>query len=717
MPIFSFENTWVLETRNTAYVFGLNKKGAPVHHYWGARLPNPTEYTTPADAPAFPFPMPLPDPADPSRPVELPPMPPLPDTYTLKFEEYPSYGGVKYTDPCLKLQFADGVRDAVLAFADFSIIESSSPELVIHLKDVHYPFTLDLHYRVHEDYDLIERWATLENGGDTPITIERAFSALWNLPDGDGYFLTHLNGQWIDEFHIKREELIPGLKVLDSRRIITSHQFSPWFAVDRGLAYEDAGEVWFGALAWSGNWKLTAEVTEYANTRISMGINDWDFAWKLEPGSTFTTPSAFGGFTKNGFGAASRALHDYTRDLVLPNGHALHKVLYNSWEATTFNVDEPSQVALAEIAAKIGVELFVMDDGWFHKRNLDNAGLGDWWPDEVKFPNGLGGLIQKVNDLGMEFGLWIEPEMVNPDSDLYRAHPDWVLHFPTRARTESRNQLILNMAREDVQDYIIEMIDRLLAENNIAFIKWDMNRSASEPGWEGAPGDPREVWVRYVEGVYRVWGALRQRHPQVVWQSCASGGGRADLGILRLADQVWVSDNTEPVARLSIQEGYSMMLPANTMEAWVTDSGTIPLSLEYRFHVSMCGSLGVGGNLKHWSQADLAVAKKCIQRYKEIQSVVQLGDQYRLSSPQKHAFSAVQYVSKDKTEAVLFVFRTIIPDPARLPILYLRGLDPEILYKMDGHEQPRSGKAWMEAGVKIELMNLHSKVIRISRAV
>jgi alpha-galactosidase len=213
-----------------------------------------------------------------------------------------------------------------------------------------------------------------------------------------------------------------------------------------------------------------------------------------------------------------------------------------------------------------------VDDGWFHGRNDDNAGLGDWWPDEKKFPQGLSPLIRKVNDLGMQFGLWIEPEMVNPDSDLYRAHPDWVIHFPTRPRSESRNQLILNLGKKEVRTYLFEVLDKLLRENDIRFIKWDMNRNVSEAGWSDAPGDPREIWVRYVEGLYQLWGDLRQKHPQVMWQSCSGGGGRADYGILRLADQIWVSDNTEACARLSIQHGFSQVFPAATMEAWVTDA-------------------------------------------------------------------------------------------------------------------------------------------------
>jgi alpha-galactosidase len=473
--------------------------------------------------------------------------------------------------------------------------------------------------------------------------------------------------------------------------------------------------VWFGLLEWSGNWKLSAEATEYQSTRVSLGINDWDFAWQLGAGESFRTPSSFGGFSNEGFGGMSRCLHDFIRDSVLPHGHAPHKVLYNSWEATTFDVDEASQVQLAEIAAAMGIELFVMDDGWFHGRSTDNAGLGDWWPDEQKFPNGLAPLITRVNALGMDFGLWVEPEMVNPDSELYRTHPDWVFHFPGRERTEARNQLVLNLARPDVQEYLIDVLDRLLGNHNIAFIKWDMNRNISEPGWPDAEGEARELWVRYVYGLYRILGTLRERHPNVVFQSCSGGGGRADLGMLRFADQIWVSDNTEATARLHIQEGFSHIYPANTMEAWVTDMNPEHLSLAFRFHVSMCGVLGVGGHLTRWTADERAEAAKWIQLYKKIRHIVQDGDQYRLGSPQAQAFSAVLYVSKDQAEAVLFAFRVHIPPPATVPPLRLYGLDPEALYTIDGVEGARSGKAWMHVGLQLELKNFESDVRRIQR--
>jgi alpha-galactosidase len=693
MPIHSSSNYWILETDSSAYSFGLNNAGILTHCYWGARLPAMGDY---------------PPPVNPREHSSFDPSPHLTP------EEFPGYGALRYIDPALKVTFSDGTRDVALVYVDYALRDSVNPELVIRLKDEHYPLQVNLNYRIHEKYDLIERWISLQNHGETPILVERAFSAKWSLPQGDNYFFTHMYGRHIGEYNLIREMLTPGIKTIESRRLTTSHHHSPWFAIDSN-ANENSGDVWFGTLAWSGNWKISAEVTEFASTRVNIGLNDWDFAWKLLPGEPLLTPPAISGYTSSGFGLASRNLHDYVRNEVLPHKQRLHKVLYNSWEATTFHVDETSQIALAEIAARMGIELFVMDDGWFHGRNADNAGLGDWRPDEVKFPNGLGRLVQKVNALGMDFGLWVEPEMVNPDSDLYRAHPDWVIHFPTRTRSESRRQLILNLAREDVQEYLISVLDKILSDYNIAFIKWDMNRNVSEPGWENAPGDPRELWVRYVTGLYRVWGTLREHHPQVIWQSCSGGGGRADLGILQFADQVWISDNTEAIARLSIQEGYSQFLPANTMEAWVTDWGKDLVPLEFRFHVSMCGSLGVGGNLNEWSQAERELAEKCIRLYKEIQPIIQLGDQYRLISPQKHQYSAVQYVSKDKEQSVLFVFRVAIPDPANLPVIQPLGLEPNAFYQIEGFPEPKSGKGWMECGLMLELKNLQSKLVRIRR--
>jgi alpha-galactosidase len=268
-----------------------------------------------------------------------------------------------------------------------------------------------------------------------------------------------------------------------------------------------------------------------------------------------------------------------------------------------------------------------------------------------------------------------------------------------------------------VQDYLIAQLDKILSENNITFIKWDMNRNVSEPGWSDAPSDARELWVRYVRGVYRVWQTLKDRHPNVIWQSCSGGGGRADMGILKLADQIWVSDNTDAHARLSIQEGFSQVFPANTMEAWVTDGwhGTTPPPLEFRFHVSMCGTLGVGSHLLKWTDEERALAAKLIADYKTIRHIVQLGDLYRLRSPQQEAVSAVQYVSKDKAESVVFTFRTFLPEPAQLPALYLKGLDAAAIYENAATGERKSGAGWMYAGLPVQLRNLQSAMLHLKR--
>lgn len=697
MAIHTRENYWILETDRTAYAFGLDADGVLTHCYWGARLPYVDDYPAPPVVQVW---------ASFNGPEHR------------RREEYPTPTGLKYVEPSFKAVYADGVRDTVLTFARAEVVDDAT--LHITLNDTHYPLTITLIYTVHPKYDLIERAVKVTNTGSDAIRLERAFSASWHIPAGMGWHLRHLTGKWFDEFQLTREPLTEGVKVLESRRITTSHHHNPFFTLDRD-ASESTGDVYFGALAWSGTWKLAAEIPAGFDTpRVSIGLNDWDFARVLNAGETFTTPSALAGYTDAGYTGASQCLHNYIRARVVPHPQHLRPVLYNAWEAAMFDFDAQKQMALAEIAAELGIELFVMDDGWFKGRYHDSAGLGDWTPDAQRFPEGLTPLIERVNTLGMDFGLWIEPEMVNPDSDLYRAHPDWVIHYATRARTEARNQLILNLARSDVQDYLINTLDALLSAHNIAFIKWDMNRNVSEPGWHDAPHDPRELWVRYVEGVYRVWGTLRERHPKVLWQSCSGGGGRADIGILRFADQIWVSDNTLATSRLNIQHGFSQLFPASVMEAWVTD-GTwtpdhtvVPVSLEYRFHAAMCGVLGVGTNLFHLSDAEKRETRRWIDFYKNIRHIVQFGDQYRLADP-RSGYAAVQYVDSEQRDGVLFAFRTFIADPA-LPLRFmLRGLDPQARYTVEGFDGVRSGKAWMHTPLEISLGNLQSTARRITR--
>jgi alpha-galactosidase len=680
-------NGWILNTKRSAYVIGLSDQGHVVHRYWGERL---------SDNAAYPVYV---------APKEL-------DSFNLPENrrqlEFSTAEGADYREPCLCAKFPDGVRDVRLRYVTD---ETHDNELIIHLKDQNYEFHVKLHYQVYKDTDVIEKWVEITHNESTDIELSRVFSGLWHLPSNCPYRLHFTGGKWFDEMKLYNEPLLHGKKVLESRRITSGHNGNPWLAVDDGSATEYGGNVWFLSLSWSGNWKNIAEVTENGFPQILNGINDWDFVWRLKPGEVFVSPRALGGFSSGGFHSASSRLHDFIRTQRLPHGKVTRKVLFNSWEATTFDVDVKSQIELAKLAAEMGVELFVLDDGWFHGRKNDQVGLGDWWPDECKFPDGLSPLIAEVKTLGMDFGLWIEPEMVNPDSDLYRQHPDWVLHYPGRERTLARNQLILNMGRDDVQEYLISVLDSLLESNDIRFIKWDMNRNVSEPGWPGAGGDAREIWVRYTQGVYRVWETLRMRHPQVIFQSCSGGGGRADMGVLEYADQIWVSDNTEATARLSIQENFLKLFPAATMESWVTDQSAEMIPLDFRFHVSMCGVLGIGGNIAVWSDNERQEAAYWIGEYKKIRHIIHWGRCYLLKSVQGDGVSAVMYMSEDKQEGVIFVFQTSKDDGFQESSIPLMGMEEAEKYEILG--ETKKGEAWLADGLYLELLNFESRMISI----
>ncbi|CAN5709846.1 alpha-galactosidase [soil metagenome] len=699
MPILFDEQRrrWALQGDNITYGMELDEKDRLRHVYFGGLLPRTEDF---------------PDVSGYYSPFEHP------DGPGLRFE-YPAWGSLYYREPCLKATFADGVRDTRLVYHEHHIEEDEVPELIVVLRDRHYPLRVSLHYRLFEEQNLVERYAVVTNEGEAPITLEEVLSAVWHVPRGYDYRLTHLAGQFAGETQVYREGISPGKKVLESRRGITSHQANPFFALDRGNATEDAGEVWFGALGWSGNWKITADHDAHCYLQVSGGINDFDFSWHLGGGEEFTTPSFIGGFTREGFGGVSRNLHCDTLDHLRPT-KGPHPVLYNSWEATYFDVDERGQVALAEKAAALGVELFVVDDGWFGERHDDHRGLGDWWVNPEKFPNGLNPLIEKIHDLGMSFGLWVEPEMVNEDSDLYREHPDWVYRFPNREPTKSRNQLVLNLAKEDVREHLFGVMDGLLADHDISFVKWDMNRPFSEPGWpEAQPERQREVWVRHVWGVYEILERLRERHPGVRFETCSGGGGRIDLGIFQFTDQAWVSDNTDPYDRLRIQEGFSMVYPACVMMCWVADSGKWikgrESSVTYRFHSSMMGSLGIGGNLTEWTDEALEESRRLVEKYKEVREVVQGGDQYRLLSPREGDTTAVQYVSRDRAKSALFVLRSAHQFPDPVPTIFLRGLKPEALYQTTVEDEPVSGEALMRRGIKVQLEGeLSSELVEIT---
>jgi len=672
---------WVLETARTSYIFGVNEVNELQQVYWGAKITHDQDLTA----------------AHSGREHAS-----FDSSETMTAIEYPGWGGKQYNEPSLKVTLADGVRDLVLKYISYEIHEN---ELTIRLKDIRYDLFVDLTYRVFPKEDIIRKQAVIENRTAQVVTVESAQSGVWHVPQGDGYRLSYLAGRWAGETQLIRQPIHQGKVVLESRRGNTSHQLNPWFALDyQGEAGEQHGRVWFGALGWSGNWKLTIEETPGQQVRVVGGYNDFDFAYPLKPGDSLKTPPYYGGFSGQGFGEASRLMHRLERDEILPDraNPRLRPVLYNSWEATEFDVNEAGQKALAEKAARIGVELFVMDDGWFGERNNDRAGLGDWRVNAQKFPKGLKPLISYVNGLGMDFGLWFEPEMVNPDSDLYRSHPDWVMNFSGRPRSESRNQLILNMARDDVKEYIFVALDKILTENNIKFIKWDMNRHFSEPGWPDVPvAEQKEIWVKYVNNVYEIIDRLRARHPSLQIESCSGGGGRVDLGILERVNQVWTSDNTEAFDRLGIQEGFSFAYAPKAMMNWVTDvpnQNGRSTPLKFRFLVAMQGSLGIGSNLNKWSEEDFALATRMVAYYKGVRKSVQEGNLYRLFSPRAGNLTANEYVAQGGTQAVVFAFLHSQQYLRPAPTVYLRGLDETALYRLGAIDDKLAEKQEVASG-------------------
>jgi alpha-galactosidase len=654
---------WFLSTQSTSYVLGINEQNEVQHLYWGKRVTADVDFAPAHMAEAYGF-----------------------ETREGRTgEEYPAWGGMRYAEPCLKVTFPEGNRDLVLKFDSQKI---SSDTLEITLKDISYGVFVTLSYRVFPAFDVIEKAARVENRTKQPILLESAQSGVWHLPPGQRYRLSYLHGYWAGETRLTQEPIDPGKKILESRRGNTSGQANPWFAIDAGSADEEHGKVWFGALGWSGNWKLVIEDTPYDQVRVVGGFNDFDFSYPLRPGESLSTPPFYGSYTDLGFGEASRLMHRFERESILPTRSAGHvrPILYNSWEATYFKVDEAGQKALADKAAAIGVELFVMDDGWFGQRNDDHAGLGDWYVNPQKFPNGLAPLIQYVKSKGMKFGLWVEPEMVNPNSDLYRMHPDWVINFPGRPRTESRNQLVLNLAREDVKEYLLASLVKLLSENDIDFLKWDMNRHFSEPGWpEVAPTDERKLWVNYVLNLYDIVDRLRAKYPNLEIESCSGGGGRVDLGILKRVEQAWTSDNTEAFDRLTIQDGFTHAYAPKVMMDWVTDVPNLngrSTPLKYRFLVAMMGSMGIGANLNRWSDKDFVLASKMVKYYKTIRATVEEGDLYRLASPRDGELAASQYVSRDRRQSVLLAFLRSQQFLRPAPTIYLRGLDQNANYRL-----------------------------------
>ncbi len=636
-------------------------------------------------------------------------------------EEYPAWGGKFYGEPALKLTFADGTRDCELVYRRHEI-SADQNKLIITVADEFYALEVDLVYEIYDGLDLISRHSVIRNLTGAPVVIKSAMSATIYTNDHQPCRLSYMTSSWGREYQLHRTMLEGQKIVMDSRTGLPNTDFYPYFALDDGTAQEQTGQVLFGVLHWSGNIKMTVETHHAGYVSVTGGFNDFDFSWKLESGESFDTPVLTLGYSMEGFGGASRMLHDYQRNVLGPAAYRNKPLpaLYNSWWAFEFDVHEDQVEPLAAKAAELGVELFVIDDGWFGRRNGEAAGLGDWYPSPEKFPHGLDPIIKTVHDKGMLFGIWVEPEMVNADSDLYRAHPDWVLHFPNRRLEEQRHQLMLNLARPDVLDFVINMLDELLSNHAIDYLKWDMNRFVSQAGWPDAPeGMAQSFWYTHVTNLHKVFRHLKERYPHVILENCASGGLRGDISMTEYCMRMNRSDNQDPRDELFLHEGFTQVL--RTMQAGGAGHlGKVPhgingraAPLDFRGRIGLMGSLGISIDLRTMSDSDFEGFKKYIKLYKEVRQTVQCGDLYRLVSPRESNMAAFYFAAKDRQEAVLLVFGLNLDFRQAFPKLKLYGLDPDSMYEVEGVGL-RSGQLLMTAGLEFDLRgDYDSRMFRI----
>lgn len=682
MAILSLNNNaFIIETKNSQYVIGVGKDNRLYNLHFGKKCEH----------------------SDFSEAVKLYDDPNSNHTSDdLARSEYTPFGGTMYRDFAFKCEYSDKTRDCVLLFDSFKICNNT---LRITLIDKKYDLEVELCYEVFDDCDIISRHIDFNNKSKNTIMIDRAFSAEFTFPSRRPYNVYNSNGTWGGEQQIKKQTLECGSLQFESRKGISGHSNTPSFIVAQDES-ETGGEVYFGTLEYSGNFKVSVNRDVFNITRAFIGVNDFDFSYSLLSGEKFTTPAVHFGYAGS-LSQMSNNMNDFALKYVFPENfrETPLPVLYNSWEATEFDVTVDGQKKLAEIAADIGVELFVMDDGWFGKRNSDRAGLGDWTVNPEKFPNGLSELIGYVNSLGMDFGLWFEPEMVNPDSDLYRQHPEWTYHYDTRVPNELRHQLVLNLTKPEVQEFVFNSVDKILSENNIKYVKWDMNRPFSEIGTDNLENG-KMLWYLHTEALYSIVDRLKTKHKSTQFEACASGGGRCDYGSFRHFDEVWPSDNTDAIDRIYIQNGYSLLNPTKAMRAWVTDlKWHNPAPIDFRFNIAMQGSLGIGTNLAECSKEELASSKKNIALYKKIRNTVQFGKKYRLMNLDADELNVNQYVKKDCSQAVVFLATPSTKFLHKYFTVKLMGLNEKETYRVNIDDKPLifSGAYLMNHGIEHEL--------------
>ena len=605
---------------------------------------------------------------------------------------YTPAGTWNLSEPAIEVTHADGNPSLELHYVSHTVAQPDAHSTLtrIRLRDPAYPFEVTLCYQVWPQENVVEQWAEIVHQEKKPVVLRKYASANLYFAQKD-FYLTTFQGQYAREMQPAETKLLPGLRVVDSKLGTRAMLLqTPNFVLGLGQpAAEHEGTVLLGQLAWSGNFKLEYEVDSYQNLRFVAGINPYDAAYSLPAGQVFRTPALVYATSTHGTGAASRGLQSWARRYRVLAGEGERLTLLNNWEATYFDFNEPKITALFKDAKDLGVDLFLLDDGWFgnkYPRNSDGAGLGDWQENRQKLPHGLGYLVQEAQKEGVKFGIWLEPEMVNPKSELYEKHRDWVIRQPARPEVYFRNQLVLDLANPQVQDFVYGVVDNLFTKNpQLAFIKWDCNAVIYNAYSEylHKKGLPQShLYVDYVRGLYRVLQRLRAKYPTVPMMLCSGGGGRADYELLKYFTEFWPSDDTDPLERVFMQWNYSYFFPAIVSDNHVTDWGKQPL--KYRLDVASMGKLGFDIVASKLSASDKQFAQQALQAYTSFKDVVWHGEQYRLASPYQGDLAALLYVAPDRRRAIMFNYLTdtrqkitATPRPVRLA-----GLDPQRRYRV-----------------------------------
>jgi len=721
MPIYFAEEAGIFHLRSSqiSYLMKILPSGDLAHLYWGPRLRKDADlshllereeralqpYLVPGERDDFSL----------DRGLSLDMIP----------QEFPGYGRTDFRYPAYQISQEDGSRITPLTYQEHEIYQGKQPlpglpatyveeddeaaSLEILLQDSLTDLQVILKYSVYENLPVITRSASFLNQGSQDLKLEQALSAALDFND-DNFEMLQLSGAWSRERSLKRRPLEMGTQAVASKRGVSGPYQNPFLALLRPETTEHQGEVFGFSLIYSGNFLAQVEVNHFHQTRVRMGINPFDFRWLLQPGESFQTPEVVLVYADRGLNAMSQTFHQLYRTRLVRGRYRDQErpILFNNWEATYFDFDEKKLLELADRAAEADIELFVLDDGWFAARNDDTSSLGDWQVNREKLPSGLSDLGKKIERRGLKFGLWLEPEMVSPDSELYRRHPDWCLQVPDRTSSQSRNQLVLDFSCQDVRQEILERISAVLEKAPISYVKWDMNRHLTEIGSAQLPPErQQETAHRYILGLYHVLEELNQRFPDILFESCSSGGGRFDPGMLYYMPQTWTSDNTDAADRLKIQYGTSLIYPLSSMGAHVSDTPNHQVGritpLKMRADVASFGVFGYELDITRLSEEEFTEIKQQVKKYRKIRHLIQTGTFYRLLSPFDSEIRETAWlvVSQDRNEAYVGYFRALaVPNPP-FNFLKLKGLDPAKSYQLQDDGRIFGGDELMQAGLLI----------------